>query len=283
MGIKSILTGKRGVSLPFSDHCEPVISHDRHFTELWNYIIDFGKRSGWKLIELRGKKPFLHDIVPSSYYYGHTLDLSLNEENVFSYFRDSTKRNIRKAIREQVKATICNSLDSVKEFYRLNCITRKHHALPPQPFHFFDRVHEHIICKNQGIVVLASYKHKVIASAVCFHFGKKAIYKYGASDRGYQHLRANNLVMWTAIRWYCQNGYNVFDMGRTEPKNNGLNQFKAGWGTQKQVIPYYKYNIAKQAFMTKNSDVSFFSEKLFHNIPIPLLRIIGILAYKHIG
>jgi len=50
--------------------------------------------------------------------------------------------------------------------------------------------------------MLASHKGKNIASAVYFHFGDKAIYKYGASDRKYQHLRANNLVMWEAIRWF---------------------------------------------------------------------------------
>jgi len=44
--------------------------------------------------------------------------------------------------------------------------------------------------------VLASLNGKNIAGVICFHFGDRVIYKYGASDKDYQHLRVNNLVMW---------------------------------------------------------------------------------------
>ena len=50
-----------------------------------------------------------------------------------------------------------------------------------------------MISIENGFVALASYSNRVVAGAVFFHFGSKAIYKYGASDRNYQHLRANNL------------------------------------------------------------------------------------------
>ena len=125
----------------------------------------------------------------------------------FSSFRDSTKRNIKKAIQNGVHVTIQNSLQSVKEYYRLHCITRKCHGLPPQPFYFFKKIHEHIISQNKGFVALALHEGKVIAGAVFFQFGNQAIFKYGASDPRYLHIRPNNLVMWEAIKWHCQNGY----------------------------------------------------------------------------
>lgn len=62
--------------------------------------------------------------------------------------------------------------------------------------------------------MLASFKGTIIAGAIYFHFGEKAVYKYGASDVKYQQLRPNNLVMWEAIRLYCQNGYKSFCFGR---------------------------------------------------------------------
>ena len=46
-----------------------------------------------------------------------------------------------------LEMTICESFESIKDFYRLNCLTRRMHGLPPQPFSFFKKIHEHIICR----------------------------------------------------------------------------------------------------------------------------------------
>ena len=54
MDVNSILTGKRGVSLPFTDYCEPIIDKDKDFADLFNSLIEYGKSRGWKYIELRG-------------------------------------------------------------------------------------------------------------------------------------------------------------------------------------------------------------------------------------
>jgi lipid II:glycine glycyltransferase (peptidoglycan interpeptide bridge formation enzyme) len=96
--------------------------------------------------------------------------------------------------------TFDNSWQSVETFYRLNSITRKHHGIPPQPKKFFKKIFEYIISARKGFVVLALQQGKPIAGAVYFLFGSEAIYKYGASDKEYQPLRPNNLVMWEAIK-----------------------------------------------------------------------------------
>ena len=74
------------------------------------------------------------------------------------------------------------------------------------------------------------------------------MYKYGASQPDYLAGRPNNLVMWEAIRWYGRNGFSQFDMGRSEPDNAGLNQFKNGWGTEVETLPYYTFNISQMKF-----------------------------------
>jgi len=281
MEIKSLLTGQRGVSLPFTDYCDPLMNGTIQSKEVFDYLIEYGKRAGWRYIEIRDSGDFLQDLPPSSYYYDHTLNLSENEKRVFSNFRSSTKRNIKKAIKEEVEVNICNSLESIKEFCRLNCITRKNHGLPPQPYYFFKKVYDHIISKNQGFVMLAYYNKTNIAGAVYFHFGDKAFFKYGASDRKYHHLRPNNLVMWEAIKWYCQKGYKSFCFGKTETENKGLIQFKAGWGTEEKIIKYYRYDLKKSAFISGESYVSGPHNKVFNKMPIPLLKIVGSLFYKH--
>jgi lipid II:glycine glycyltransferase (peptidoglycan interpeptide bridge formation enzyme) len=131
--------------------------------------------------------------------------------------------------------------------------------------------------------VLASHQGRVVAGAIYFHYGKKAIFKYGASDKEYQNLRANNLVMWEAVKEYCLNGYDTLSLGRTETNNTGLRQFKAGWGAEENTIPYYRYDFKKKSFAKGRSHVTAHYNKVFSRIPIPLLKIIGTMFYRHAG
>jgi hypothetical protein len=283
MEVNSFITGKRGVSLPFTDFCDPIVLNGIPFRELLNCIIEYGQKHGWKYLELRGGQNFLTFNSPSSTYLGHTLHLSKDHGGLLSTFRDSTRRNIKKAVKEGVKAEISNSLESIKDFYRLNCMTRRQHGLPPQPFSFFKKIYDHAVSKNLGLVILASYSQRVIAGAIYFHLAEKAVYKYGASDLGHQDLRANNLVMWEAIKWYSQNEFKSLCFGRTEPENQGLIQFKSGWGTTQQQINYYRYDLKKGSFVSGSPKVTGFHNKIFRNMPIPLLNKIGNILYKHVG
>lgn len=281
--INSLLTGKRGVSLPFTDFCDPVVPSDVCFHELFNEIKAFGRKRGWKYLEVRGGSSFFQQEAPAQCFYGHTLDLSKGIENAYSNFRDSTRRNIKKAEREGVKVAIQNSMNAVEEFYRLNCMTRKDHGLPPQPFSFFENIHRHVLAKEMGFVALASIGGKAIAGSVFFRFGDKAIYKYGASDKKYRQVRANNFLMWESIKWYEEKGCKGLHFGRTERENEGLRQFKNGWGTEEKAINYYRYDLDRDAFISNISNTASRAGKLFSKLPLPLLKSIGNIFYKHVG
>ena len=282
MAINSFLTGKRGVSLPFTDQC-PVIARDLgQFNEIFKKVIRHGKKKGWRSIELRAGDQYLPNAKPSDYFLTHDLNLVCAPEKIFAGFRSSTKRNIRKAEKQGVTVEIFNSMKSVNEFYRLNCLTRKEHGLPPQPYSFFEKVARHVMATQKGVVALASHKHKIIAGAVYFYSGKEAIYKYGASDKAFQNLRANNLVMWKAIVWFIQKGMKNLNFGRTEPEHTGLNRFKAGWGTKQGTLNYYKYDLKKDAFKADPPKIKT-SYSVFHKMPLPLLKLAGRILYRHVG
>ncbi len=283
MEVDSFLTGKRGVSLPFTDYCEPLIDGSIQFKDLFQVLIDFGKKRGWRYLEVRGGKDLLPDTPASSTYLSHTLDLREGEERIFSDLRDSTRRNIKKALAQGVTARISNDLDATREFFRLNCLTRKHHGLPPQPYYFFRKIYNHIISKGFGFVILAFNNSQAIAGAIFFNFGEIAIYKYGASDRKFQELRGNNLVMWEAIKRYCQNGYKSLCLGRTEPESQGLIQFKSGWGTAEKQIHYYRYDLKIEAFVNALMRIPGFHNAIFRITPIPLLKKVASVLYKHAG
>jgi len=282
MEINSLLTGRRGVSLPFTDECRPVAQDSEQFKEMLQVVLEYGKTAGWKHLEFRGGHEGLDRSPVHTTHYSHTVELDRDDAEIFSTFRNSTKRNIKRAQKENVKVDLSYTLKSVKEFYRLNCTTRKHHGLPPQPLSFFRKIFDHVISRKKGFVALASCHTRVVAAAVYFHLGSQAVYKYGASDRNYQHLRPNNLVMWQSIKWCCRNGFKRFSFGRTEPENHGLLQFKRGWGTKEDKINYYKYDLKNGCFISKEAGLKT-SYILFRHMPSLLLRLTGNLLYRHVG
>lgn len=281
MEVKSLLTGKRGVSLPFTDNC-PVISDDiSSLKKKFDEITGYGKKKQWRYIEFRDQSIGRMEKQHSSSFYSHYLSLG-PDEKIIAGFRDSTRRNIKKAEKQGVRVTISDSINSLKSFYNLNRITRKEHGLPPQPYEFFHNLHRHILSQKKGFVVSAAYKGRDIASAIFFYFMDNAIYKYGASDKNFQHLRANNLVMWEAIKWFCKNHFKGLDLGRTEPENKGLLQFKRGWGTIEGMIYYYKYDLKQDSFIEEDSKFRT-SYPVFKKMPLPFLGLVGKLLYRHMG
>jgi len=284
MEIRSILTGKRGVSLPFSDYADSFAEDEEQYLSLAKTAMRHGTQGGWKTLEIRGGWYPWAEKEQSYVFLGHRLSLSGTESEIQAGFRTNIRRNISRALKADVKVEISNSSEAVEAYYHLHCITRKGHGIPPQPLKFFRKIQEHVLQPNMGFVALATYRKSVVAGIVLFHHGDKAIYKFGASSQEGKECRANNLVMWEAIRWYRQKGYKEFCFGRTESINQGLREYKLGYGASEYDLPYYKYNLSKdRGVARKAEDYSGRLERYYRKVPIPISRIVGTLLYRHIG
>lgn len=281
MEVDSWLTGRRGIGLPFTDHCGPLASNDESFGQLLKNAVDFGRNRRWRYIELRGGRELFEEASPSLSFYGHRLNLVADQDLMFAQLSGSVRRAIRKAAKSGVTVEISRSLDAIKAFHSLQCKTRKLHGLPPQSFAFFRNIYEHVLSRNLGIVILASYRGNLIAAAVHFCLRSQAIYKYGASDKSFQHLRGNNLVMWEAIKWHVRNGATTLDLGRTSLTNEGVRRFKLGWGVEEKTIDYVKYDLRQDRFVSESDESFGWHNRCFQMMPVFLSRVVGHALYRH--
>ena len=280
MEIKGLLFMHKCVSLPFSDYCGTLIYDNKLSSEVSVKIIEELKPYSFKYIEFRGGGNSKGPITVSKNYYHHNLKLHDEEGTLFKSFRNSTRRNIKKAQDKGVRVIISHSSEALDAFYKLHCKTRKHHGLPIQPKSFFNNIYKHIISAKSGFIVLAFIGETVVAGGVFFHIGEKAIFKFGASDQKYHYLKVNNAVMWEAIKYLSCNGFRILSFGRTHPENKGLLQYKDGWGTEKSVINYYYYDCLHESFKNKHCVLSPWYTTIFYKTPIPLLKVIGSILYK---
>lgn len=283
MEVDSWLTGRRGVALPFTDDCEALVSERVEGRALLEQTLQFGRSQRWKYFECKGGKRLVPEACASLNYYRHTLALTGDEQALFDRFEPSVRRAVRKAQKEGVTTEVAYSFESIKTFYRLHCRTRQVHGQPPQPFAFFEHIHKHIIANRMGLVVLARHANRPVAGGIYFLMGRRAIYKFGASDPAGAELRGNNAVMWEAIRSFSSRGVESLCFGRTSLHDEGLRRYKLGWGTIEHLTAHLRYDLRKEQFREQRDQSHGWHTRLFRFLPMPVFRLVGRLLYRHVA
>ena len=282
MEVDSCLTGRRGVSLPFSDFTGPLWTDATQASLVYGAVLNFATERRWKYLEIRGgttpparAKPFLA-------YNTHQLDLRQNLESIERRFDPSVRRAIRKAERSGMVVTVERSLTAMKEFYDLHGRTRRRHGLPPQPFAFFQAIARNLMECGLGEIVLAKLGKVPVAGAVFLRSGGRVIYKYGASDSDHWPLRPNHLVMWHAIKHFADMGCKELHFGRTSQNDEGLSRFKRSWGCDSSALPYFRRKLCNDQWDDASHPRSESHPLIFGHLPMSLNRLAGRLIYPHL-
>jgi GNAT acetyltransferase-like protein len=283
MEVSSHLTGRRGVCLPFIDYCNPLVFDGSDISAILHTLSSLGRRRKWKYFELRCGGNSLHPIAPAVVTLrGHNIDLRSCIEVLFSRFASSVRRAIRKAEKSGLDVQVVSSREAVLKFYWLHILTQKRQGLPPMPLSFFLRIYDTIIEPGLGFVVLVEKEARPVGAAVFFSYGKRAIYKHAASDKRFQHLRPNNLVIWEGIKSLKRRGADTLHLGATSMDGEGLRRFKLSWGSEEEVTRWFRFDMARGAWVNPRRPGSGFHKRIFRTLPLALNRIAGAMIYRHL-
>ena len=282
MEIASPFTGKRWVSLPFTDYCRPLAESEMALDALADRLLELCETRQVPRIEVRWALPARQDVYPISDSVLHTLSLSSDPDAVFQTFKKTrVQQCIVRSQREGVVVRWGKSKIDMDVFYRLHWQTRRRHGTPVQPKRYFDLLWERLLTHDPGFILLAYKDSQPVAGAVFLTWNDVLTYKYSASDSAYWRLRPNHLILWTAIRWGCESGYRLFDFGKSEIANQGLRDFKSGWGTEETPLTY-SYIGAAPPDHTLGFKEKAMSAVIRYSPPI-VCRAVGELLYGHFG
>jgi CelD/BcsL family acetyltransferase involved in cellulose biosynthesis len=281
--VHSSLTGKRLVSLPFSDHCEPLVGDSKELDALLEAATKSVDAQRWEYFEMR---PLLrtpgshHDMAVSETFHFHRLDLRPSEQTLFKHFhKDSVQRKIRRAEREKLRSEEGLSDKLMRDFYRLLVMTRRRQGFPPQPLKWFQSL---IACMKSNVKIRVAYKGEIPVTAILTISHKQTlIYKYGCSDRRFNNLGGMALLFWNAILEAKANGMEYLDMGRSGKENTGLVTFKERWGAERSSVDYWRYPI--QAAQSSSQNLIKYASRFVPHAPNASLKMLGRLLYRHIG
>lgn len=285
--VKSWLTGSRIVSLPFSDHCQPLVADEGTLSKLLKRAREYEESGNWKYIELRplpSISPALFSelsLNPSQTHALHVLDLRPSGEEIFNGFHKScVRRVINRANREQLTVKEGRSDEILRMFYSLLLLTRRRHELPPQPMTWFRSV---LDCLGENALIRVAMKGDVpVASILTLSHHRVVIYKYGCSDAAHHNLGGMPFLFWRAIQDAKAAGAEQFDLGRSDLDNPGLISFKGHLGAQASQLTYYRHPTTPVPGPAAKSRIKL-AQKMFTLLPNRLLSAAGAALYRHIG
>ncbi len=273
--VESRLTGRRLVALPFSDACPPLT--DRAPEDELALAVDEHRRATGLGLEVRWRMEGLGDTVQR--YWRHTLQLEPDADAVAGRASSGIRRGVAKARREGLVFERRTDAAALDAFYGLHLRTRRHQGVPTQPKRFIDGLGA-LFERGHGFVALVNDDGRPIAAAVFLQLREHLIYKYGASDRSALARRPNNLLFAEVIRWACESGLRELDFGRTDLEQEGLRQFKRGWGADE--LPLHHTYAGMEVPSGGGSRAQHLLAPVIRHSPPGVGRLLGTL-YRHFG
>jgi lipid II:glycine glycyltransferase (peptidoglycan interpeptide bridge formation enzyme) len=282
--VRSWLTGNRLVSLPFSDHCEPLVENGDELPVLLASLWREADALKCRYTEIRPLVPLAETptgIEKAETFCFHRLDLGANADALFRGFhKNCVQRKVRRAEREGLVCEEGRSPELLRKFYGLQIITRRRQHLPPQPFAWFRNL---AACMGGKLKIrVASKDGKPVASILTLQHRRTLVYKYGCSDRVFDNLGGTPLLFWRAIQDAESEGLSEFDLGRSDWENEGLIRFKDRLGATRSAVTYWRYP-ASAAAHARSAWQMHAAKRIVACLPDACLSAVGKLLYRHAG
>lgn len=164
------------------------------------------------------------------------LDLTKSEEQLLSEMRKTTRYEIKKALKLNIKITASKNMDDMDEFYKLQKETAKRQGFVEFDKRFLKEQFKVFVKDDQVILYTAYLGKKKLAQAFIIFYGQEADYHYGASTLDGRKYPGAYLIQWEAIKEAKKRGLMRYNLWGVSPEGDinhrfhGVSVFKRGFG-----------------------------------------------------
>jgi len=280
--VSGLLGTQRLVSLPFSDHCEPLVENSEQLSCLLAYLQQRRETEDWDYVELRPKMSAAigrDGFGQSHSFFFHELDLRRNPDEILQRtHKHCIQRKLRRAQREGLTCEQGTSDSLLHQFYPLLIRTRRRHGLPTQPVAWFRNL---ISILGKQLTIRVAFKNgSPIAGILTLRFKRDLTYKYGCSDHRFHKLGGVQLLLWRAIQDAKNDQLCTLDLGRSDSDNAGLIAFKNRWGATPVSLSYWRSSGTGNGDHTKLNRLG---RRLCAHAPLPVVSAAGRMLYRYMG
>lgn len=279
--ISTWLSGRRLVSIPFSDHAAIFAGRNGFLGALYALLREELHNGSYKYVELRPPNSLSNCLLgKTDQYYWHRLSLDKDIDVIYrSFHKDCVQRKVRRAEREGLEYSEGQSEKQLQQFYRLMLITHRRHGIPPQPIEWFRNLLEFL--GDAAEIRVASKNGVPVAAIITLTNNHRMVYKYGCSDSEHHKLGGMVFLFWQAIQDAKAAGLTELDLGRSDFENAGLISFKEHLGASRNLLQYWGLPAGMRP--DQNRWHLRAVRAVFEHIPTAILPMTGRLLYRHMG
>jgi hypothetical protein len=319
--INSWLTGRRLVSLPFSDHCDPLVDTQEDLDPILGHLLQAtelhtrvaaprptatergpsaceprpsgsglpplppaSKSKTNRYVELRpilAKPGPSTGFSPSSAFFFHLIDLSPGPEALFRAFH---KDSVQRKIRRAEREKLAyesGNSPDLLEKFYRLMIMTRRRHHNPPQPLSWFQNLSRSFGDALQIRLASTPNGRPVASILTLKHGSTITYKYGCSDASFNNLGGTALLFWRTIQEAAHEGRVVFDLGRSDVDNAGLVTFKEHWGARRSILEYWQCPQRRKP--EERAWKSNLKNHLVEISPDWCLAAVGRLLYPHIG
>jgi len=279
--IRSNLFGRSLVSLPFLDDGGISSQNDESTAKLYQVAARLFEDFKADCLDQRHRQPSNLDLP----FHGSKVTLRLNlvdnAEHMWNSFDAKLRNQIRKALREGITASWVG-VQGLSDFYRVFAINMRDLGSPVHSLRFFATILEEF--PNSARLILIRRAGETIGGGLCLLFKDTIFMPWASSLRKYRSLCPNNRLYWEVIRWGCEEGYRVFDFGRSS-RGSGTYRFKKQWGALEEPLNWQIINRAGKFSVTVQSDDPRYrwAANAWKHLPLTVANSIGPVLRKQLS
>lgn len=228
--------GRRLISLPFSDFCDPLVVDAHEWAllseELLAPQVPFTVKTLFdRLAEDDARLGHSGTVA------WHRCDVSREPDAIWAGFHSGARRAVRKSEASGVSVRKAETVRDMREFFELHLRTRKmKYGLLAQPWTFFEAIWNDFLEPGHGELLLAESDGRPVAGVVFLRWKETLYYKFNASDVGTLDLRPNDALMWEGIQRAHHHGDSWVDFGVSDLDQPGLIRYKEKYATESGTV-----------------------------------------------
>lgn len=278
--LQSRLFGDFLVSMPYLNGGGPCA--DSHATA--QELIAAGSRTaadlGAQHLEIRTETPTDYGLRVKSAKVSMRLDLPASADLLWKRFSTKLRTRVRRAQQEPMTVTIGRK-EELPAFYEVFCENMRDLGTPVYSQSFFDEILRGL--PDTTWVCAVRLNDRPVAAGFLIGFRHTLEIPWGASLRRFNRLGPNMLLYWSLLKFACENGFRVFDFGRSSP-DSGTFQFKAQWGAT--PVPLYWHYWLRDGgplpdLSPRNPKMQL-AIRVWQRLPVAVTKIIGPSIVKNL-
>lgn len=279
--VKSLLFGKSLVSLPFAAYGGILAHNETISNQLLEKAKEITKAEGLDYLELRNRKGKFEDLSVKDLYFQFRREIFEDlDENM-----EAIPRKSRRMVRQGEKAGLTHQFgyeELIPVFYKI--FAESYHRLgsPVFPVGLFKNLLREFK-EKANILVAKSPEGVPISSVFTFLYKDEVLPYYAGSLFEYRNLAPNDFMYWQLMKYSCENGYRLFDFGRSKI-DTGSYDFKRHWGFEPEPLQYQYYLNGINEIPNLSPANPKYQKKieLWRRLPLWTTRIIGPRIVKYI-